>query len=493
MTTKLAKLIVFLFAIFLSNPEAIAREPYRPGDWTSYTVLRYVTSIAADFEHIYFATTGGVSVYNRIRDEWEPPLTTSDGLLDNNVTVAAYDQDNDEIWFGTRSGVCIYKPVFHTWYTGGAFPMNLVQSGKSDTLLPGFFMDYGYNFYSEGYITDLYLNRYPVTVHYKDDWDDLWLGTWGLNVGLGSLRDLQLRMFKIGLYDSDVNAICLDKGAIWVGGRGFSFDSEAITRFDRNKNVWEYFEPERIGGLDNGRVNSIDADPRYVWFGTQDGLVRYDKRKSRWITFSTFKGLRDDWVTALKSDGDMLWIGTKSGLNFYLSRKDTLGYFRNRLVDNTYISSIEADSEWLWVGTEWGVVRMNKSNGDWSVFSTPDGILNSPVRSIARNRNVLWFATDSGILSYDLLTDSTRVYMAKVSFPGSGIRKILCDDKNLWVATFQGAWKMNLKNEVWRLFEEEDGLLDDDVQDMVLDGDNIWFGTPEGLTRFFWKTPYIVD
>ena len=493
MITKLAKWISLLFAFFLLSADLLAKAPYQPGDWISYTVLRYVTSIAADFEHIYFGTTGGVSVYNRIDDEWEPPLTTSDGLRDNGVRMVAYDPDNDELWFDTRSGVCTYKPIFQTWYIGGNFPLNLIQSGKSDTLLPIFFMDYGYSFYPEGYITDLNLNRYSITVHYADRWDDLWLGTWGLNAGLASSRNLQLRMFKLGLYDSDVNALYMDQGTIWIGGKGLSLESEGITRFVREKSAWEYFEPIRINGLDNGQVNAIQADSQYVWFGTEEGLARYDKKKNRWVTLSTFKGLRDGWVSALKSDGDVLWIGTKSGLNFYLSEKDTLGYFRNRMVDNTYISCLEADSQWLWVGTEWGVARMNKSNGDWFRFSTPDGILNSPVRSIAKNKNILWFATDSGILSYDLLTDSTKVYMAKVSFPGTAIRKILCDDKNLWVATFQGAWKMNLKSEVWRLFEKEDGLLDDNVQDMILDGDYIWFGTPEGLTRFFWKSPYVVD
>lgn len=493
MKIKPATFISSIIVLLLLSPCLKAKGRYQPGDWVSYTVLRYVTSIARDFEHVYFGTTGGVSIYDRNGKKWELPLTTSDGLPDNRVRMVAYDPDNDELWFDTRSGVCMYKPIFQTWYIGGEFPLNLVQSYKPDTLFPVFFMDYGYYFYPEGYITDLDLNRYPVTAHLLDQWDNLWLGTWGLNAGLGSLRDLQLRMLRFGLYDSDVNAICLDGGVIWVAGKGSSVDSEGITRFVREKDIWEYFEADRTNGLDNDRVITIEADSRYVWFGTEDGLARYDKRKNRWLTLSTFSGLRDDWISTLKSDGDVLWIGTKSGLNFYLSEKDTVGYFRNRMVDNVYISSLEADSQWLWVGTEWGVARMNKSTGDWFRFSTPDGILNSPVRSIARNKNVLWFATDSGILSYDLLTNKTKAYQARVNFPGTGIRKILCDDKNLWVATFQGVWKMDLESEVWRLFEQEDGLLDDNVQDMVLDGDYIWFGTPEGLTRFLWNSPYRVD
>jgi ligand-binding sensor domain-containing protein len=493
MRIKLANLIGLIFVLLLLSPDLSARGRYRPGDWISYTVFRYVTSMALDFDHVYFGTTGGVLRYNRMHKTWEPPMTTSDGLLDNRVRRVAYDPDKDELWFDTRSGVCMYKPIFESWYPGGECPYNLVQSHKADTLLPVLFMDYGYHFFPEGYITDLYLNRYPVTDYFLDDWDDLWLGTWGLNAGMGSVRDLELRMFKFGLYDSDVNAICLDRGVIWAGGRGFYTPSEGITRFDQAKNLWEYFQADRINGLGTNRVNMIEADSAYVWFGLENGLARYEKKKKLWTTFTTFSGLRDEWVSALKADGEVLWVGTKSGLNFYWAKKDTLGYFRNELVDNVYIYSIETDSQWVWAGTEWGVARMNKSTGDWFRFSTPHGILNSQIRSITRNKDVLWFGTDSGILSYDLLTQKTKVYQAKVNFPGTEIRKILCDNENLWVATFQGVWKMELETEVWRLFNREDGLLDDNVQDMVIDGDHIWFGTPEGLTRFFWNNPYRID
>jgi len=493
MKIKPTKLISLFFIFLFVSPNLSAQGFYRQGDWISYTVFRYVTSMATDFDHVYFGTTGGVLRYNRTHRNWESPFTISDGLMDNRVRRVAYDSDKDELWFDTRSGVCMYKPIFQTWYIGGDFPENLVQSNKDNTPLPAFFMDYGYHFFPEGYITDLYLNRYPVTDYYLDDWDDLWIGTWGLNAGIGSLRDLELEMFKFGLYDSDVNAICLDRGVIWAGGRGFYQDAEAITRFVRAKNLWEYFQSDRINGLETSQVNVIETDSLYVWFGSENGLARYDKKKKDWITYTTFSGLRDDWVSTLKSDEEVLWIGTKWGLNYYWSDKDTLGYFRNELVNNTYIFSVEADSQWVWVGTEWGVARMDKSTGDWFRFNTPDGILNSPIRSITRNKNVLWFGTDSGILSYDLLSSKRKVYQAKVNFPGQDIRKILCDDKNLWVATFQGVWKMDLKTEVWRLFDKNDGLLDDNVQDMVLDGDFIWFGTPEGLTRFFWNSPYRID
>ncbi len=493
MKIKPEYLLGLFFALLLLTPDLSAKGRYLEGDWVSYTVLRYITSIAIDFDHVYFGTTGGVSRYNKNLREWESPFTTSDGLLDNQVNRVAYDPEKDEIWFDTRSGVCMYKPIFRNWYIGGDFPENFLQNEKAGTALPVFFMDFGYHFYSEGYITDMYLNRYTITAHYLDEWGDLWLGTWGLNAGLGSVRSLDLQMFKFGLYDSDVNAVCLDKGVIWVGGRGIYAESQGITKFTRGENLWDYFEAGHINGLVTNRVNVIEADSQYVWFGTEEGLIRYNKKKDLWRTYNTFSGLRDNWVSALKSDEEVLWIGTESGLNFYWMEKDTLGYFRNNLVDNVYISAIETDSQWVWVGTEWGVVRMNKSSGDWSRFSTPHGILNSPVRSITRYKDVIWFGTDAGILSYNTSNQEIKAYPARVNFPGTGINKILCDGRNIWVATPQGVWKMKLESEVWRLFDQEDGLLDDNVQDMVLDGNYIWFGTPEGLTRFYWNSPYRID
>ena len=104
-----------------------------------------------------------------------------------------------------------------------------------------------------------------------------------------------------------------------------------------------------------------------MWFGTDDGLDRYDG-----YTFKIFKKLSHDsnslshnliWCLCEGQDG-LLWIGTEMGLNSLNPKKE---HFRRYLheVDNSRSlshSSVRAVLEDhqgdLWVGTNNGLNRL---------------------------------------------------------------------------------------------------------------------------------------
>lgn len=81
---------------------------------------------------------------------------------------------------------------------------------------------------------------------------------------------------------------------------------------------------DRLGindGLSQNTVTSILQDERgFMWFGTKDGLNRYDGK-----TFKIFKhnprektGLGNSLIKCLVEDGcHRLWVGTDSGLYIY--------------------------------------------------------------------------------------------------------------------------------------------------------------------------------
>jgi ligand-binding sensor domain-containing protein len=495
MRKKIFLLFLFSSFIFLSfRPDLIsAIGRYRPGDWVSYTVLRYVTSVAKDLNYIYFGTTGGVSRYDWIREKWEKPFTTSDGIWDNRVKRIAYDPDRDELWFDTYSGTSMYQRTFEEWYSGGIFPDNLVKKDSPDSLPPQFFMEYGYTYFQGGYIMDLNLNRYEITSALKDDWENLWIGTWGLNAGRGYLRYLDLHMFKYGLYDSDVKAVLLDGETMWFAGTGDFYKSTGITRYNRKEDLWDYFEDRYLPGLCSNAVNVMEKDSTYVWFGTADGLARYNKKRNIWRSFTVFKGLRDNYITALKSDDEVLWIGTRVGLNFYWFKRDSIGTIPDNLVKGAYIYAIEADKNYVWVGTDFGVLRMGKKTGEWLRFNTPEGILSGKITSITKNGDELWFASSYGLLGFNISTNQKEALSSQFDFPGKYANQVLADSENIWVSTDIGVWKMDRKTKDWRNFTKVDGLLDDQVQCMLLDGDYIWLGTPKGATKFFWNNPLRID
>ncbi len=505
-------LCLLLCTLILPSPVSGSGR-YREGDWVSFSTFRYVTSIAMDFDHVYFGTTGGVIRYDRYEKKWDLPFTTSDGLPDNWIRNIAYDPDRNEIWVDTYAGAAMYQPVFEEWSHEFDFPEDLAESDTSNINLPNFFMDFGLTHLPDGQIMDSHLFEYRITDYLKGDLDDLWIGTWGLGAGLASLRHLQLKMLDFGLYDKDVKAILIDDDQMWFGGSGFFYRSQGVTRYDRKTGTWTYYFAPYTPSLVSNQVSVMEADVRFVWFGTEDGLARFDKKEDIWRSYNTFKELPDNEVSALGRDGDTLWIGTRYGLAICDLKKDSIHKVSDPLVKGIYIHSILADSHFVWVGTERGVYTLDKSKNNWYRFSTPDNILFGQVRSIAKysdaptdsssegstprktysGRDEIWFGSDMGILGYNPVTNERMAYQSKIDFPEVPVIKLVCDKRYVWVATQNGVLRLDKKLKLWTKYTTEDGLLDDFVQDVVLDGDYIWFGTPQGVTRFFWNNPRLRD
>lgn len=496
--TLLSGIVVILLCILILPGVLHAKGKYLQGDWVSYSVFRYVTSIAYDFDHVYFGTTGGVTRYDRFNHHWDLPLTTSDGLPDNWIRDIAYDPTTDEIWAETYLGAAYYHDVLGQWSWEHDFPEHLSKSDTSHFRLPDLFTDFGPTTAGSDWVMDDNLDRYRITNYLKGDFDDeLWVATWGLNAGKASLRRLELKMLKYGLYDKDVKAILIDGDQVWFGGTGTLTPSSGITRYDRKDEIWDYFSAEQVPFLTSNQVNAMEVDSHRVWFGTEGGLILMKKKDATWRSFNTFKGLPNDDVTALESDGKYLWIGTREGLAVYDHARDSLAAINDPLLKNLYVYSVLADSFYVWVGTEAGVYTLDREKSTWYRFATPDGLLMGEVRSIARcshrkpssGKEEIWFGTDLGILGYSPVSDEREVYDNRMNFPEVDVVKMACDTKNVWVATRDGVWKLNRATDIWVKYTTEDGLLDDDVQDLVLDGDHIWFGTPQGATRFFWANP----
>src|SRR5207253_9342858 len=66
-------------------------------------------------------------------------------------------------------------------------------------------------------------------------------------------------------------------------------------------------------GIANDSITTITTDSRgFVWFGTLDGLSRYDG--DRFVNYTTDDGLPDRMIFSFAEDrkGDV-WIGTTSG------------------------------------------------------------------------------------------------------------------------------------------------------------------------------------
>src|SRR5262249_17844351 len=170
----------------------------------------------------------------------------------------------------------------------------------------------------------------------------------------------------------------------------FALDpSRAMTQYIHD--VWRTKE-----GLPQNSVQAIcQTRDGYLWFGTQEGLVRFDG-----VKFTVFdRQLHPDWkshdvITLLEDRAGNLWIGTiGGGLLRYSNGKFQLFTKKNGLSSDYVRSLYEDRNGTLWIGTDDAGVNSFKDG----TFVQYKGISNNFVRAIHQDASGnLWFGTDGG-------------------------------------------------------------------------------------------------
>ena len=108
-----------------------------------------------------------------------------------------------------------------------------------------------------------------------------------------------------------------------------------------------------------------------MWFGTRDGLNRYDgyEFKSYFNSLEDSTSISDNQINIIFEDSHRnLWIGTGNGLNQFDREKDHFVRFKSgkghHSLSHPYIKTICEDSDGnIWVGTARGLNMINVKTG----------------------------------------------------------------------------------------------------------------------------------
>jgi ligand-binding sensor domain-containing protein/signal transduction histidine kinase len=231
-------------------------------------------------------------------------------------------------------------------------------------------------------------------------------------------------------------------------------------------------------GLSQSAVNAILQDRTgYLWFGTQDGLNRYDG-----YNFKIYKpdpnnpdSISDRWITALVEDEQgYLWVGTRlGGINRYNPLTDTFTRFLHdendpQSLGNNEITSLVADEDGLWIGTEYGLDYLDYNTQKFSHYRSatnePSGLSSNSITDLFKDsRGNLWIGTtNAGLNQYNEKTHSFQVYKYSEENPfGISHNRILtiAEDVNgsIWVGTANGLNKFDPSSKLFtRYFYEKD-------------------------------------
>ena len=257
-------------------------------------------------------------------------------------------------------------------------------------------------------------------------------------------------------------------------------------------------------GLSNSTINCIFQDSRgFIWFGTRDGLNRYDGVKI--VIYRNIPGskgsISDDFIRCIYEDAHhKLWIGTTYGLNQFDQVTDTFTSYRHNGADSVSIANdtvtaiCGAGNNNLWLGT---------NGGGLDLFNTKTKAI-THLRHSASNRNslssdtvnfiykdeyqVVWIGTQRGL---DKIVPDQLTF--KHYGDNSSIVAITSDSSSryIWAGTSEnGVIVFNIADGTYRRIqhnEKDAGSLSGDfILSLLTDKQGrIWVGTVnQGLNLY---------
>ncbi|REL33737.1 GHKL domain-containing protein [Rhodohalobacter sp. SW132] len=237
-----------------------------------------------------------------------------------------------------------------------------------------------------------------------------------------------------GLSQRTVEAIIQDShGYLWFG----TYDG--VNRYNGHEITVYKFDPNLPNSISFNEISAIIEDKEQnLWIATDGGgLNRYVRELDHFVHYSADPSkpdslrLSDNAIYALAEDADGgIWIGTEYGLNYMDPETETFTHYYadsddpNRFSENSVRALLTEDDGTLWVGTLNGFHRLNRQTGEFRSFYSTSGegsISDNTIQVIYRDRRgTLWIGTQNGGLNYyDEDEDRFYAYQHDRSDPNS--------------------------------------------------------------------------
>lgn len=211
-----------------------------------------------------------------------------------------------------------------------------------------------------------------------------------------------------------------------------------LTLPSQGKDDYRYRNITMNDGLTANTVRNIVQDPYgFIWFGTDNGLCRYDGRQMQSYRIPEL-GM-NQYISALLTSEDAVYAGTEKGV-FRLTQANQQ-FTRLPMEINSAVTSLALDKEGgLWVSTmENGVWHYGIKTGQAKAYPLKADF-NGAAQVMIDNANQIWTLTNWGgpaIQRLNRLHD--RFEPVSISYEGNsgGLRMLQTRDGRIWIGTWE--------------------------------------------------------
>jgi ligand-binding sensor domain-containing protein len=265
----------------------------------------------------------------------------------------------------------------------------------------------------------------------------------------------------------------------------------------------------------NATVYALAFEGRYLWAGTESGLIKFDLEEDRIVgRYDKRSGLRSNVITTIKIDPQgNKWVGTHGGGLSKFDGKTWRTYLFPDLAD-PYVYDIAFDrQDRMWVANWKGVSVFDGKR--WRSYSEADGLADKWVYAIGiDHKGTKWFGTERGVNSFDGKTWRTynhdqglgadsktigeferfkvhSIYHTQErgkSVEGYNPNFVLAiaigPDDTKWFGTWgAGLSRFDEKTRVFKNFTVKDGLAGNFISDLLFDKQGrLWVTTDGGVS-----------
>ncbi len=190
----------------------------------------------------------------------------------------------------------------------------------------------------------------------------------------------------------------------------------------------------------NSVIRTYHDKDGFIWFGTKDGLCRfdgYDMKVFRSSALTPGKLTNNEIQCIVEDNNSKLWVGTLEGINIIDKKNFKISTLNNKYINSDRINSIVSDKEGnIWIATStYGVIRMNPETFEYERYSYDS---DSPVK--LNGNNITHIYEDK----------SGRIWLSSWK---TGLCQLDWKNKKAYFAP-----KIGNNNNPFRFFEDKEGL-----------------------------------